>query len=135
MYKAIVLRIGRKHCFHDFVHYSHLTPARIEQICVMDHLWLAISPSLLSFSSTPSELHWYQQCVPIHHVPKSMSCHKVAVVRTERTHCFHDFVHHAHLTPAKIVFQCHESLTVIYVHLFMYVCLIISRSLLKCLQT
>ena len=26
----------------------------------------------------------------IHHVPKCMSCHKVIVVITGRTHCFHD---------------------------------------------
>lgn len=134
VYEAIVLRIGRKH-FHGYAHYSHLSPARIEQIRVMDHLWLVISPSLLSFWSTPSQLHWYQQCVPIYHVPKSMSWHMAVVVKTEMTHCFHGFEHRAHLTPAKIVFLCHESLTAIYEHLFMYVCLIISRSLLKCLQT
>ena len=37
-----------------------------------------------------SLVHWYQQCVTVHHVPKCMSCHKAIVVITGRAHCFRD---------------------------------------------
>ena len=37
-------------------------------------------------------VHWYQQCVTVHHVPKCMSCHKTIVVITGRAHCFHDCI-------------------------------------------
>ena len=34
-----------------------------------------------------SLVHWYQQCVTVHHVPKCMSCYKVASVRFEHSVC------------------------------------------------
>ena len=37
-------------------------------------------------------VHWYQQCVTLHHVPKWMSCHKDTVVTTGWAHCFHDYI-------------------------------------------
>ena len=40
-----------------------------------------------------SLVHWYQQCVTVHHVPKCMSCHKAIVVITRRAHCFHDNIY------------------------------------------
>ena len=40
-----------------------------------------------------SLVHWYQQCVTVHHVPKCMSCHKAIVVITGRAHCFHDYIY------------------------------------------
>ena len=39
-----------------------------------------------------SLVHWYQQCVTAHRVPKCMSCHKAIAVITGRTHCFHDYM-------------------------------------------
>ena len=43
----------------------------------------------LPFLPLPFPLvHWYQQCVTVHHVPKCMSCHKAIVVITGRAHCF-----------------------------------------------
>ena len=39
-----------------------------------------------------SLVHWYQQCVTVHHVPKCMSYHEAIVVITERAHCFHDYI-------------------------------------------
>ena len=44
----------------------------------------------LVFLVEHSLVHWYQQCVTIHHVSKCISCHKGAVVITGRAHCFHD---------------------------------------------
>ena len=38
-------------------------------------------------------VHWYQQCVIVHHVPKWMSCHKDTVATAGRAHCFHDYIH------------------------------------------
>ena len=35
--------------------------------------------------------------VTVHHVPKCMSCRKAIVVITGRAHCFHDYIHYAHL--------------------------------------
>ena len=40
-----------------------------------------------------SLIHWYQQYVTVHHVPKYMSCHKAIVVITRRAHCFHDYIY------------------------------------------
>ena len=40
-----------------------------------------------------SLVHWYQQCVTIHLVPKRMSCHKAIVVISGRAQCFHDCIY------------------------------------------
>ena len=45
---------------------------------------------LLSSIVQHSLVHWYQQSVTVHHVPKCMSCHKAIVVITGRAHCFHE---------------------------------------------
>ena len=47
-----------------------------------------------------SLVHWYQQCVTIHHVPKCMSCHNAIVVITGRVHCFHDCIY---ITPILLL--------------------------------
>ena len=49
--------------------------------------------TLLALLVEHSLVHWYQQCVTVHHVPKWMSCHKAIVVITGRAHCFHDFIY------------------------------------------
>ena len=37
-------------------------------------------------------VHWYQQYITVHHVPKCMSCQKAIVVISRRAHCFHDCI-------------------------------------------
>ena len=32
-------------------------------------------------------------CNIVHHVPKSIGCHKATVVITKRAHCFHDCIY------------------------------------------
>ena len=49
--------------------------------------------TLLALLVEHSLVHWYQQCVTVHHVPKCMSCHKAIVVITGRAHCFHDYIY------------------------------------------
>ena len=61
---------GRAHCFHDCMYIT-----------------------LLALLVEHSLVHWFQQCVTVHHVPKCMSCHKTIVVKTWRAHCFHDFIY------------------------------------------
>ena len=47
--------------------------------CITLLAWLVEHSSLV---------HWHQQCVTVHHVPKWMSYHKAIVVITGRAHCF-----------------------------------------------
>ena len=49
--------------------------------------------TLLALLVEHALVHWYQQCVTEHHVPKCMSCHKAIVVITGRAHCFHDCIY------------------------------------------
>ena len=49
--------------------------------------------TLLALLVEHSLVHWYQQCVAVHHVPKFMSCHKAIMVLTGRAHCFHDYIY------------------------------------------
>ena len=48
-------------------------------------------------------VYWYDQCVTLHHVPKSMSCHKAIVVMTRMPHYFHECVY-------------------IYIYIYIYIC-------------
>ena len=47
-----------------------------------------------------SFVHWYQQCVTVHHVPKCMTCHKATEVITGRTHSFHNRIY---ITPVLLL--------------------------------
>ena len=47
-----------------------------------------------------SLVHWYQQCVMVHHVPKCMSCHRAIAVITGRAHCFHGYIY---ITPILLL--------------------------------
>ena len=49
--------------------------------------------TLFALLAEHSLVHWYQQCITVHHVPKCMSCHKATVVIMGRAHCFHDFIY------------------------------------------
>ena len=49
--------------------------------------------TLLALLVEHSLVHWYQQCVTVHRVPKCMGCHKAIVVITGRAHCFHDYTY------------------------------------------
>ena len=72
-----------------------------------------------------SLVHWYQQCVTIHHVPKCMSCHKAIVVITGRAYCFHDSIYiYIYDIYIYILYSCNNC---IYLSLFvcvvwLYVC-------------
>ena len=56
--------------------------------------------TLLALLVEHSLVHWYQQCVTVHHVPKCMSCHKAIVVITGRAHCFHGYIY---ITPILLL--------------------------------
>ena len=75
-YKAIVVITGRAHCFHDCI---YITPI-LHSLCRGSLITTYIT--LLSLLVEHSLVHWYQQCVTVHHVPKCMSCHKAIVVIT-----------------------------------------------------
>lgn len=49
--------------------------------------------TFLAFFVDCSLLHWYQQCLTVHHVPKCTSCHKPIVVVNRRAHCFYDCIY------------------------------------------
>ena len=40
--------------------------------------------SLVAWLVENSLVHWYQQCITVHHVPKFMSCQKAITVKTGR---------------------------------------------------
>ena len=66
-----------------------------------------------------SLVHWYQQCLTLHHVPKCMNCHKVIGVITGRAHCFHDYIYL--ICPCyfcEILALCMLYITYIYLCLF-----------------
>ena len=61
-------------------------------ICIMYHIYICIYNIYICYIyNTP--IHWYQQCVTVHHVLKCMSCHKAIVVITRRSHCFHNNIY------------------------------------------
>ena len=63
-------------------------------------------------------VHWYQQCLTIHHVPKCMSCHKAILVITGRAHFFWSHIYYAHLASARFEHSmCHESLMTSYIYI------------------
>ena len=76
--------------------------------------------TLLALLFEHSLVHWYQQCVTVHHVPKCMSCHKAIVVITGRAHCFHDYIYiyYAHLASVRFEHSvCRGSLMTTYITL------------------
>ena len=78
----------RTHCFHDYIYYAHLAFVRFEHTVCCGSL-MTTYIMLLAQLFEHSLVHWYQQCVTVHHVPKCMSCHKVIVVITGRAHGHH----------------------------------------------
>ena len=113
----------RAHCFHDYiyVYYAHLASVRFEHSMCRGSL-MTTYITLLALLVEHSLVHWYQQCVTVHHVPKCMSCHKAIVVITGRAHCFHDYIYiyiyYAHL--ASVIFEhsiCRGSLMTTYITL------------------
>ena len=48
--------------------------------------------ALLALLVEHSLVHWYQQCVTVHHVHACMSCHKAIIVTTGRAHYFLVFI-------------------------------------------
>ena len=49
--------------------------------------------TLFAWLVEDSSVHWYQQCLTVHHVPKCISSHKAIQVITGRAHCFHDYIY------------------------------------------
>ena len=90
-HNAIVVITGRAHCFHDYIYYAHLASVGFEHSLCRGSL-MTTYITLLALLVEHSLVHWYQQCVTVHHVPKCMSCHKAIVVITGRAHCFHDYI-------------------------------------------
>ena len=85
---------------------------------------------LLTWLVKQSLVHWYQQCVAVHCVPKHMSFHKAILVITGRVHCFHDCIYITHLASVRFEHSvCHESLTTtyIYIHTYIYKYIYIER--------
>ena len=67
-----------------------------------------------------SLVHWYQQCVTVHRVPKCMSCYKAIVVITGRAHCFRDYIYIYYTRLASVRFEhsvCRGSIMTTYITL------------------
>ena len=65
--------------------------------------WLCGHIALLALLVEQSLVHWYKQCVTVHHVPKCMSCHKAIVVITRMAHCFDDCIYILYYAPLSSV--------------------------------
>ena len=74
------------------IYYGHLASVRFEHSVSRESL-ITTHIMLLAWLAEQSFVHWYQQCVTVHHVPKWMSCHKATVVITGRARCFHDYIY------------------------------------------
>ena len=74
------------------IYYTHLAYVRFKHSVFRGSLMTTyiMFPAWLVEHSL---VHWYQQCVTVHHVPKYMSCHKAIAMITERIHCFHDYIY------------------------------------------
>ena len=64
-----------------YIYYVHRAFVRFEHSLCCGSL-MTTYITILSQLVEHSLVHWYQQCVTTHHVPKSMSCHKATVVIT-----------------------------------------------------
>ena len=71
-----------------YIFYAHLAFVRFEHsVCCWSIMATYITYiTLLALFVECSLVHWHQQCVTKHHVPKCMSCRKAIVVI--RAHCF-----------------------------------------------
>ena len=76
---------------NQHIYYAHLASVRFEHSVCRGSL-MTTYITLLALLVERSLVHWYQQCVTVHHVPKCMSCHKAIVVITGGAHCFHDYI-------------------------------------------
>ena len=74
------------------IYYAHLASVRSDHSVCRGSL-MTTYITLLALLVEHSLVHWYQQCVTVHHVPKCMSCHKAIVVINGRAHCFHDYIY------------------------------------------
>ena len=83
-HKAILEITGRAHFFMiAHIYYSRRASETFElSMCCGSLMTTYIT--LLAKLVEHSLVHWYQQCVTLHHVPKCMSCHKAIVVITGR---------------------------------------------------
>ena len=83
------------------VYYSHLASVRFEHsVCCGSLMTTYITCLVLLVEHFL--VHWYQQFVIVHHMPKCMSCRNAIVVVTRRTHCFHDYIY---ITPIFLLWD------------------------------
>ena len=86
-----------------------------------------------------SPVHWYQQCLTVHHVPKCISSHKAIQVITGRAHCFHNYIYTiCQCCFCEILALCVSWITFIYlcifniylhIHIFIYTYIFIYKYL------
>ena len=60
-------------------------------------------------------VYWYDQCVTLHHVFKSMNCHKAIVVITRMPHYFHECIY------IYIYIYVHTCILYIYIYIKVYI--------------
>ena len=75
-----------------YIYFTHFVSVTFEHIVCRGSLMTSYI-TLLASLVEHSLVHWYQQFVTVHHVPKYMSCHKAIVVISGRAHCFHDYIY------------------------------------------
>ena len=75
-----------------YIYCVHLASIRFE-LSVRGGSLMITYIMLLAWLVDHSLAHWYQQCITVHHVPKSMSFHKAILVITGRAYCFLDYIY------------------------------------------
>ena len=71
-------------------YYDYLVFVRFQHYLWISYSLINIYITILAQFVVHSLVHWYQQCVTVHDVPKHMSCHKAIVVITVSAHVFPD---------------------------------------------
>ena len=103
--------------------------------CTVTHCWYQWTKEwsmttyimLLAYLDEHSLVHWYQQCVTVHHVLKCMSCHKAVVVITGRVHCFHDCIYITlilllwDIWALSLSWITYDHLPYIYIYIYIYI--------------
>ena len=137
-YHNILYIFAISFCVSINIYYAHLASLRFEHsVCRWSLMTTYIT--LLALLVEHSLVHWYQQCVTVHQMPKCINCHKAIVVITRRAHSFHDcvYINRVHIT-ALIPFATIYSISILVhnsnstsVFFKLFVCLKISINLMK----
>ena len=102
------------------IYYAHLVSVRFEHSMCCGSL-MTTYVMLLAWLVEHSLVHWYHQCVTVHHVLKCMSCNKAIVVITRRANCFHDCIYITPICFCEIWAIC--LMWISYDHLYYAPCL------------